>query len=395
MRVNKIIVLDIATGRELERVAVEYYGKVARAKSGGGSTTTQSLPKWLTPYAKDFIESYGSEAFVTNPDGSKSPIGMPGDLTMQNAGFTPEQLAAFQNMAGMTGGAQALANTGGMNAGATLGGAYLHPESNPYLSGTYDAAARKMTDAYQSAVAPGIMASAQRQGQFGSSAMEELMAMSRYDLGENLGNLGTSIYGGNYAAERDRQIQTMSQLPNTINSLYAPQTYLAGVGAQQQEQQQAEFDTSYTNAANAAEWPFNILSGFGAALGQAAGGGGTSSTKSTTPGMFGSHLCSETRRQGRMSDEMWAADTEFGKTLPQDVRAGYELIALPIAKAMRQSPLLSNVIIPFVLLWGKEMQRRVTGEGEGSRFGKFVLWAGLPLCKAIGRAKGIQWAQTV
>lgn len=384
MRVNKKIILDIESGRVIERVAVESYRKPARAKGGSSQTTAQSLPKWLEPYAKDFIESYDDEAFITNADGSKTPIGMPGNLTMQNAGFTPEQQAAFANMTNLTGGAQNLANVGGYNAGATLAGNYLSPESNPYLSGTFDAAARKVTDAYSTATQPGIMAAAQRSGQFGSTAMDEMLQMSRMDLGDSLNNLATGIYGGNYQAERGNQMQAMQQLPQTIGALYSPQTYLAGVGAQQQAQTQAEYDTQYGNAANEAEWPFNILSGFGSALGQAAGGGGTSKTTSSGGGM--SVICTELHRQGIMDDATYEADTKFGESLPTEVVAGYRAWAAPVARAMSKSAVLTALIAPIAMNWAVTMRAKVEGHPEQeTRLGRLLLRWGTPICGWIGR----------
>lgn len=388
MRIYKKLVIDIGSGKILAAKEIEHYGNIARAK-GQSQTTSQSLPKWLTPYAKDFIEAYGREAFITDPvTGEKKPIGMPGDLQMQVAGFTPEQESAFGSMAGLTGAGATLAGAGGANAYDTLQGKYLDPASNPWLSGTFDAASRKLTDAYSTATAPSIMANAQRSGQFGSSAMNEALAMSRYDLGENLNNLATSIYGGNYAAERDRQLQTQGMLPNTLNTLYAPYEKLAGVGAQRQDLEQTQFDTAYGNAANRAEWPFNILSGFGAALGQAAGGGGTSTTKTSGGGMFGSVICTALHDFGLMDDETYEADTAFGRTLPKEVIRGYHRWAIPVANAMRRSPILTALIEPIALQWAKTMRAKMDGQPERETLvGRLLLRLGVPICAWLGRER--------
>src|ERR1043166_1560399 len=169
--------------------------------SSGRSTTETGLPPWLQPYAQNFISSYQDNAMVKHVDAdgqvTYEPISMPSNLNLQTAPFTDQQTTALGNISDMTPGVQGLANIGGTNAANTLGGAYLNPDTNPYLSGTFDAAARKLTDAYSTSTAPSIMAAAQRSGQFGGSAMNEAMAPSRYGLGENLGNMASNIYGNN------------------------------------------------------------------------------------------------------------------------------------------------------------------------------------------------------
>ena len=344
--------------------------------SGGGSTTSQTnLPKWLEPYAKSFIQSYGQQAFGPGfqPGQPGTPIERPEGLDQQVAGFDPSQEAALGNIEGLTPAAQETGGMGALESARTLGGGYLqdptganpyfnplnrsvsgqfaanpigdnrflnrgvahtasgaflHPSSNPYLRGTYGAAASDLVNAYRTATAPSIQAQASRMGQFGSSAMNEAMALSQYGLGRNLENLSNQIYGENYQQERDRMvgaqemgagvydaaygrerglqegaIQTglggyqtgyenerqrmlgaMGQLPTVLESLYYPQQTLYGAGASRQGQEQAELDTGYSNAVSQAEWPFNILSGFGGALGQAGSGAGTSTTRSSGGG---------------------------------------------------------------------------------------------------------------
>jgi hypothetical protein len=299
-------------------------------KSGGTTTTTSNLPAWLEPYAKGFIGSYGQQAFGPGftPGEPGTPIARPEGLNQQVAGFNPYQQAAMQNIAGLTGGGgigpagvppamtnvwnpnmpggggpvmggpqmvvdpamggggglQGVANLGAGETARTLSGQYLDPASNPWLGKTYEMAAAPMVSQFQTATMPGIMAAAQRQGQFGSSAMTEAMNLAGGTLGKSLSDLSTQIYGGNYQQERARQMQTMGLLPQTLQASYYPQQVLYGMGAQQQEQSQAELDAAYQNAVGRAEWPFNILSGFGGALGQAGSGAGTSTTTSRGSG---------------------------------------------------------------------------------------------------------------
>lgn len=103
----------------------------------------------------------------------------------------------------------------------TMAGAFLRPETNPYLKANFDAASSDLVNAYSTATAPGIMAAAQRARQFGSSAMNESLALSRYGLGRNLENLAANIYGTNYQQERSRQLTAEQQGVSTYQDAYA------------------------------------------------------------------------------------------------------------------------------------------------------------------------------
>lgn len=312
----------------------------------------------------------------------------------------------------------------------TITGQFLN--ANPYLDATYEQAARRMADVYSTATAPGIIAAAQRSGNFGGSAMDEALALSRKELATGLGDLATDIYGGNYAAERARQLaaqqaaaqlygtgyeserarqqaalntgvsaygagyegerarqlQALGLTPSTIEAIYAPSQALLGAGSFEQAQRQQELDTAYMNALSRFGFPFEILSGFGGALGQAGMGAGTSTVTQSRGGggMFGSVICTELHRQGLMDDETFAADDLFGKTLPADVIRGYHAWAIPLARAMRHSRILTRIVAPLALSWAKTMRAKIEGKPENETlFGNLALRFGAPLCALIGR----------
>lgn len=386
MKVITRCVIEIASGRVIEEDAFDYQGPVAEAKGGGTSTstTTTTLPAWLQPYAEQFIKSYQGEVYDENGNLKEQPD----NLTQNVAGFTQYQQAALDNIGNLSGGTQAVANTGLGQAGATLSGQYLDPASNPWLDATFNKAARGVTDQYSTAVAPSIMAAAQKSGNFGGSAMDQAMAMSRYNLGENLNDLATSIYGGNYQAERTNQLNTLSQLPNTLNAGYIPSQQLLGAGSLQQQQRQSEMDTDYMNALNANQYPFELLSGFGGALGQAGMGAGTSTVKSggAGAGRMGSVICTALKDMGIMDQETWEKDTQFGASLPAEVIRGYHSWGIPLAKAMRKSRVLTALIAPFALSWARTMRAKVEGRPENETWlGRQMLRFGVPLCGWMGR----------
>ncbi len=101
---------------------------------------------------------------------------------------------------------QTLAPGGLQNLQDTIAGRYLDPASNPYLSQTYDAAARQIT--------PRINSLFEASGRYGSGAQQGV-------LGQNLSDLATNIYGGNYNAERARQFGAAgTSIGNTVQNPY-------------------------------------------------------------------------------------------------------------------------------------------------------------------------------
>lgn len=88
----------------------------------------------------------------------------------------------------------------------TISGQYLDPATNPYLNQTYDAAARQIT--------PRVNSLFEASGRYGSGAHQGV-------LGQSLADLGTSIYGGNYNAERARQLAAAgTSIGNTVQNPY-------------------------------------------------------------------------------------------------------------------------------------------------------------------------------
>jgi hypothetical protein len=173
-------------------------GLLGGSKQAGTTTTVQDIPDWLKPYANNLLTSAQGQF---------------------NASQTPNPLI------GQAQGEMA----------KTIGGGYLSPESNPYLKGTYDQAAKSVTDSYLSTTQPRNDALFAKSGAFGpsNSAYRETVARNQFGLGENLGNLANNIYGGNYANERNRQFGATTAGPDFATSAtgagFAPFNQYAGL----------------------------------------------------------------------------------------------------------------------------------------------------------------------
>lgn len=116
---------------------------------------------------------------------------------------------------------------GGQLAG-TLQGDFLN--ANPYLDATFDRAAQGVTEQFQDTVLPGINATFGMGGRTGSALHGETLSDAAGELSNSLGNLSTDIYGGNYQAERGRQLQAagMAGIPGALEDRRIDM--LSGVG---------------------------------------------------------------------------------------------------------------------------------------------------------------------
>lgn len=219
-------------------------------------TTTQQrmYPDWVNQGVRRFGAMLGS---AVNP-------GAHPDITRKFyedlapapvAGLDPLQAQAIEAVGGM-GPIDPTARAAAGEAGRTLSGQYLTPESNPALRDYYDAAARGMEERYRMTTEPGVHAAAVRAGALGSTGHQEQQAYERFNLGENLGNLAAKIYSPAYESERGRMHATAMGAPNIVGAQYIAPRRMMEFG---QPRRAIEQEEKY--------WPFRATSFFGQNLG--------------------------------------------------------------------------------------------------------------------------------
>lgn len=275
------------------------------ATSGGNqtSTTTTSLPGWAQPYAKDYLSAVFGQVFpgqsqlASGGNGGSGGSGqnsygstlslaqMPAGLNQQVAPFTNYQTTGLQLGAGQTGAAQNLANTGANTIGNYASGGMLGP--NPYLNSYYNSAALPLAQQFAYSTDPALMAQAQQAGAFNSSGFQQAQGLQQDALAQGLGTLGANIYEPAYQQESSNMLNAAENTGTGISNLYAPSTQLYNLGSAEQQQNQNVLNTNYQNAVTQANWPFNLLSQLGSALGQATGGAGRSVSVGPSPGVAG------------------------------------------------------------------------------------------------------------
>ena len=151
------------------------------SKPAGNITTVQDIPEWQKPFVMQSL--MGAQGLYNSMDKSTPLLG-PAQAEM----------------------------------GKTISGQYLMPGANPYLDATFNQAARGVTDQYLNVTQPRNDALFNGPGSLGkNTAYQQTVARNQYGLGENLSNLATNIYGGNYQTERGRQFGAAGAAPQFTN----------------------------------------------------------------------------------------------------------------------------------------------------------------------------------
>lgn len=202
-------------------------------RSGGGQqVVTQNNAPW-GPQGTGLQEVFGEAKKLYQGGG---PQYFPESTV---AGFSPETEQALQmTQRRATQGSDVTRAAQGQNQ-ATLRGDYLN--ANPYLDSTYNRAAGAVTRAFKEATVPGINATFTQSGRLdGGNARQMAFDQASDRLGRTLTDLGTEIYGGNYAQERLNQQRAMALAPSLAAQDYQDIGQLAAAGGQREELAQAQ-----------------------------------------------------------------------------------------------------------------------------------------------------------
>lgn len=167
----------------------QYYNSVADAATSGGAG-----------FAGD-IANYANQAAANNNIGLTS-LGQ----TAQGQGVGMQELAKAAS------------------------GYYVN--KNPYIDQMYAQAAAPLGEDYQRRIAPGINSAFSGAGRYGSGAAAQAASTGQQNYLDSLAGLSSSIYGQNYARERQAQdaaATQYSQLGNQAGQAYG-QLYNQGLG---------------------------------------------------------------------------------------------------------------------------------------------------------------------
>ncbi len=103
--------------------------------------------------------------------------------------------------------------------------------------------------------------------------------------------------------------------------------------------------------------------------------------------IFGTIICTELYRQGYLTDEIYAADVQFGQDIDRNlplVRKGYQFLAAPIVGMMQESKAFTEAVYFFAEPWAEEMAHRTGVLEEDNFWGSLIMFVGVPLCFVVG-----------
>lgn len=161
------------------------------------------------------------------------------------AGLNPTQTSALGTITGMGSTPDAGVTAASNMNNDTIAGKYLSPETNPWLTATYRAAADPVTASYMTATAPQTASAFSRAGRYGSGSYDNAVSQNEQNLGRTLGNLGTNIFGGNYQNERQNQITAAGMAPGLNQASFFNPTQALLAGNQEQQTTQSGLTDAY------------------------------------------------------------------------------------------------------------------------------------------------------
>ena len=223
--------------------------------SGGSSvpasTQTQvTQPEYAQPYAVNLLER-GYAA-------SQSPYQGYGGQRI--ADLTPEQQAGLSMTTQRATQGAPEVNAARNMIGQTAAGAYLHPDSNPYLQATVQ---RALGD-----VSSNINSQFNSAGGYGGTAHQETLQRGMNEAAMN-------AYGQNYQAERLNQLRASQQAPQLGQQDYLDAQALLGAGDVYGQRQQQLLNTQYGDWQSQMEYPYKQLDVLSNALAGSTGGRST------------------------------------------------------------------------------------------------------------------------
>lgn len=186
---------------------------------GGGSTTTTGIPDEYKPLAREYADRA---------------------LSLSNQAYTPYRGTRF---AGMNDAQQQAGNFYASN---------LNGGTNPYLDQMVQKAQGNLISNYNNTIRPQLDAASARSGSFGNSGVQAQEGMAAQTLGNQLSDISTQMYGGQYNNDQAYRMQSANNL--------------LGYGGQQQQNQQQGLDFNYQQWQDKMNQPYRNLQTLGSPL---------------------------------------------------------------------------------------------------------------------------------
>lgn len=214
---------------------------VSSKPSGSTTTTTKSEPwEGQKPFLTTGFESIKNtyvDPVTGMVTGANQPAYFPGSTIAPDS---PETQMALALRTGRAIQGSPLTAAAQNQLTSTLAGDYLN--ANPYIDRAYNQAAGNVVNKYNEIVNPSIDSRFTSAGRFGSGAYAQARNQADRTAAQELSNLASSMYGQNYAQERQNQIQAQLYAPELANQDYYDINQLSNVGDYRTNLAQAQLD---------------------------------------------------------------------------------------------------------------------------------------------------------
>lgn len=148
-----------------------------------------------------------------------------GALDLARSGVDPYLTRAQSDLASNAG-------LGYLDEGAS--GAFLTPDSNPYLAGAVKAAQDPLIERFQTDILPSVTGQFGSSGRFGSGAHQYAVERATDDFTQNLADAATNAYANAYQTERGNQLAAQQALTQGVQRNAALSPTLANAVRQQE-----------------------------------------------------------------------------------------------------------------------------------------------------------------
>jgi len=186
----------------------------------------------------------------------------------QNQMYAPRdaQTASAQNQMAQVGNRGVATKAAMEEVGRTASGYYLN--SNPHLDKTFKRASEAFGTQFADTVGGSIGGRFGSSGRTGSPSEERAMGEAQKNYGRRLEDLSASIYGGNYEAERGRQLQASGMAGAVSAGRLSELGAAEGVGLSREQFAQTELDELVQRHDYSQESPYAALARYSQFIGQ-------------------------------------------------------------------------------------------------------------------------------
>ena len=216
--------------------------------SGGQSTTVQSIPDELKPLAS----AYTQKAMGLSDQPYQAYTGD------RFADLNQVQLQGLQNTVNRATQGSPVMDQANQTLINTLQGG----QTNPYLDSLVNKAQQNVIGNYNTATVGS--------GSFGNAGLQN-------QLGQNLGDVATQMYGNAYNTDRANQMQALGMAQSYGNQAYTDASQLLNAGQTLQDQSQQQQDFDYQQYLEQQNLPYKQLAAMSGVFGS-----GLGSTSTTT-----------------------------------------------------------------------------------------------------------------